>query len=162
MTDLAAVEVRVNGQPQQLEVRGSETLIETLRERLGVTSVRGTCGIGICGTCTVLVDGKIVSGCLTLSAGLDGSEIVTSEGLVEDGRLSRVQQAFVDAGAYQCSFCIPGFVLAVHERLSRDARPSMEEMRHQLAGNLCRCGTYPEILDAVAALIGTADEEETT
>lgn len=157
MSGTSAVEVSVNGEKHRVDVPGSEVLIDTLRDRFGVTSVRGTCGIGICGTCTVLVDGEIVSGCLTLTAALDGSEIMTSEGLLTDGRLSDVQQAFVDAGAYQCSFCIPGFVLAVHARLARDDIPSMEEMRHHLAGNLCRCGTYPEILDAVAALIDASE-----
>jgi len=148
------VQIEVNGEEHRFEVSGLEVLLDTLRDRLDLTSVRGTCGIGICGTCTVLVDGRLESGCLTLTASADGRSVVTSEGLVEGGQLSNVQQAFVDAGAYQCSFCIPGFVLAVHAGLREMPSASAEDMRHYLAGNLCRCGTYPQIMDAVERLLG--------
>lgn len=154
------VELRINGELRQLLVPGSEVLLETLGERLGITSVRGTCGIGICGTCTVLVDGDVLSGCLTLTASLHGATVVTSEGLINRGELSRVQQAFVDAGAFQCSFCIPGFVLAVHARLAQEPAPSRDDLRQYLAGNLCRCGTYPEILNAIDTLLSSGSPSE--
>lgn len=154
--DFAEVGLAVNGEEVRLPVRGDERLIETLREGVGLRSVRETCGIGVCGTCTVLVDGMPVSSCLMFTRQAVGRTVTTSEGLVgEDGTLDPVQEAFVDNGAYQCSFCIPAMVLTVRSYLDgRDgAGGSLEELRKYLGGNLCRCGSYPEILDAAAALL---------
>lgn len=150
-----AVSLHVNGEGVSATVEVGETLLHTLRERLGYTSPRGTCGIGVCGTCTVLVDGKVTSSCIMLTVQAAGREVTTSEGLRDaDGGLSSVQEAFVLKGAYQCSFCIPAMVLSVHAALAdeRVAR-NQESVREYLAGNLCRCGTYPEIMDAVADLV---------
>lgn len=161
MTDTTGTDVRlsvvlsVNGEDRTVAVDPGETLLETLRERLGLTSPRGTCGIGVCGTCTVLVDGKVASSCIMLTAQARERAVTTSEGLRgPSGELSAVQEAFVRRGAYQCSFCIPAMVLAVHaavadEEVGRDRN----SVREYLAGNLCRCGTYPEILEAVADLV---------
>lgn len=149
------VPLTVNGDAQSISVDVGETLLQTLRERLGYTSARETCGIGLCGACTVLVDGKVVSSCIMLTAQARDREVTTAEGLCgADGRLADVQQAFVSRGAYQCSFCIPAMALTVHAALADDeAGHDCDSVREYLAGNLCRCGTYPEILEAVTDLV---------
>ena len=123
------------------------TLVELLHQ-LGLTGARESCGQGLCGCCTVLVDGLAVSGCLYLAVRADGTKVTTIEHLDQAG-LSIVQQAFIEAGAFQCGFCTPGFVLMTHQLLERHSDPSGDDIRHYLSGNLCRCGTYPEILEAV-------------
>jgi aerobic-type carbon monoxide dehydrogenase small subunit (CoxS/CutS family) len=145
----------VNGASLDLSIPDDETLVHTLRDRLGLRSVRPTCGIGICGTCTVQVERAVVSSCLLLTRQVAGRAIVTSEGLIgDDGELSRIQQAFVDHGAYQCSYCIPGMVMTVDACLSENPDAGLGEVREYLAGNLCRCGTYVSILEAVSELVG--------
>lgn len=156
MTDSSVSDVvlSVNGEQHQVSVPVDEALVTTLNERLGFSSVRPTCGMGVCGTCTVQLDGAVASSCLLLTRQVAGRSITTSEGLVsDDGTLSRVQQAFVDRGAYQCSYCIPGMVVSVDACLSETPNASVEEIREYLAGNLCRCGTYVSILEAVADLV---------
>lgn len=154
MSSPTKVTLRVNGDEVPVEVHADEALVHTLRDRLGLRSVRPTCGLGICGTCTVQLDGAVVSSCLLLTAQVAGRSIVTSEGLTsDDGSLSRVQQAFVDHGAYQCSYCIPGMVVTVEACLAENPEASVEEIREYLAGNLCRCGTYVSILEAVTELV---------
>jgi aerobic-type carbon monoxide dehydrogenase small subunit (CoxS/CutS family) len=135
------VELVLNGRPAALEVRSDEMLLETLR-REGLRSVRETCGIGVCGACTVLVDGEPVSGCLTLAATVAGREVTTVEGLDESDPVLR---AFNDAHAFQCGWCTPGFLLSV-----KAMRPG-EDVREALGGNLCRCGCYAKIEEAVRA-----------
>jgi aerobic-type carbon monoxide dehydrogenase small subunit (CoxS/CutS family) len=147
------VELVVNGNPTTVGVRTEDTLLHTLRERLGLKSVRGTCGIGICGTCTVLVNGLPVSSCNALTVMHAGASITTSEGLAQDENLDEVQQAFIDEGAYQCSYCIPAMVLTVRSLLDRTESLDAASIREQLGGNLCRCGTYPQIMTAVESLI---------
>lgn len=157
------ISLTVNGQNRAVLTAPDETLLETLRNQLGFTSVRGTCQIGVCGSCTVLVDGKTVSSCIMLTAQARGRGITTSEGLCgADGALSVVQEAFIRRGAYQCSFCIPAMTLAVHAAVNDDeAGQDRATVREQLAGNLCRCGTYPEILDAVSDLIPIPQNDTT-
>jgi aerobic-type carbon monoxide dehydrogenase small subunit (CoxS/CutS family) len=147
------VELVVNGAPTTVGVRTEDTLLNTLREGLGLKSVRGTCGIGICGTCTVLVNGLPVSSCNALTVMHAGASIMTSEGLAEGENLDEVQQAFIDKGAYQCSYCIPAMVLTVRSILDRTESLDADSIREQLGGNLCRCGTYPQIMAAVESLI---------
>jgi aerobic-type carbon monoxide dehydrogenase small subunit (CoxS/CutS family) len=149
------VSLTVNGQDVQTEIESDETLLETLRNRLGYTAPRGTCQIGVCGTCTVLVEGKATSSCIMLAAQARGREVTTPEGLLGiDGQLSDVQEAFVRKGAYQCSFCIPAMVLSVHAALADETvENTVESIREYLAGNLCRCGTYPEVLEAVSDVV---------
>ena len=148
------VPFELNGVDRIVSVPTDETLLQTLRGSEGLTSVRGACGIGVCGSCTVLVDGRAVSSCIMLTAQAASRRVTTSEGLGgADGVLSRVQQAFVDRGAYQCSFCIPAMVLTVHAALEADPERGVDEIRHDLAGNLCRCGTYPQVLEAVMDLV---------
>jgi aerobic-type carbon monoxide dehydrogenase small subunit (CoxS/CutS family) len=152
-----SVELVVNERPTAVKVRTGDTLLHTLREELGLKSVRGTCGIGICGTCTVLVNGLPVSSCNALTVMHSGTSITTSEGLVHDGELDAVQRAFIDEGAYQCSYCIPAMVLTVRSLLDQQADLGPDSIREQLAGNLCRCGTYPRIMAAVESLIADRD-----
>ena len=147
------ITVEINGTVHKLDVPPAETLVETLRDRLGLHSVRTTCGIGVCGTCTVLLDGKPVSSCLMLTAMAAGRSLVTAEGLAatEDG--VSVQEAFVEHQAFQCSFCIPAMTLSVRALLDEQPDADEEAVREHLSGNLCRCGTYPQILQAAGVLL---------
>jgi aerobic-type carbon monoxide dehydrogenase small subunit (CoxS/CutS family) len=138
----------VNSAEHELEV-GMRTLLEVLRDDLGLVGAKEGCGIGMCGACTVLVDGQPISGCLMLAAQAAGREIVTIEGLAQDGKLHPVQQAFIDNAAFQCAYCTPGFVLSAVALLAENPHPTAEEIRDYLTGNLCRCGSYPNILKAV-------------
>lgn len=139
------VALRLNGSPAELECEPDEMLVEVLR-REGLGSVRATCRIGVCGACTVLVDGEPVSGCLTLAPQIDGRDVTTVEGL---GGADPVQRAFLDAHAFQCGWCTPGFVLTVKALLDENPDPSEAEITEALGGNLCRCGSYVKIVDAV-------------
>jgi aerobic-type carbon monoxide dehydrogenase small subunit (CoxS/CutS family) len=143
------ITIRVNGRDEVLDVGADETLLEALRRELLLMSVREACGIGVCGSCTVLRDGEPVSSCLVLAGLADGWSIETVESLSADGDLHPIQQAFVEHTAFQCSFCTPGFVLATKALLAETARPTPSEVRHYLAGNLCRCGSYQNIEAAV-------------
>lgn len=139
------VAVRVNTKPVELESRADETLLVALR-RVGLRSVRETCGIGVCGACTVLIDGTPMSSCLVLTPAAAGHEITTAESLGDD---DPVALAFQEANAFQCGYCTPGFVLTARALLAENPNPSDEEIRHALAGNLCRCGSYLKIAKAV-------------
>jgi carbon-monoxide dehydrogenase small subunit len=143
------VALRVNGEACEADVWEGESLLYMLRERLGYPGSKNACEQGECGSCSVLLDGKLVCACLVLAAQADGHDVVTVEGLVEDGRLHRVQEAFVAAGAVQCGFCTPGLVVAAADLLDRNPEPSEDEIREALSGNLCRCTGYAKILDAV-------------
>ncbi|MGH6894886.1 MAG: (2Fe-2S)-binding protein [Dongiaceae bacterium] len=153
----AAVALRVNGRERSLSVPTDETLLVTLRERLGLTGAKLGCNQGVCGACTVLVDGKVVRGCLELSANCSDAAVTTIEGLANGRALTEVQQAFTMAGAVQCGFCIPGMVLAVTALLAEKPDPTIADIRAGLAGNLCRCSGYRKVIDAVlAAAAGAA------
>lgn len=143
-----------NGSPAAVDAPIGQPLLTTLRDDLGIRSARGTCGVGVCGTCTVLVDGRAASACLLMTQQVDGRRVETSEGLVgADGDLDEVQDAFLGANAFQCSFCIPAMVLTVKAHLDEHPDATAEDVRHALGGNLCRCGSYPEILAAVDELV---------
>jgi len=142
--------LNVNGSRHEVQ-EGTRTLLEVLRDDLGLVGTKEGCGIGMCGACTVLVDGKPVSGCLTLAAQVADKEIVTVEGLAKDGRLHPIQQAFIDERAFQCAYCTPGFILSTMALLEENPDPSDDEIREYLAGNLCRCGSYQNIMKAVSA-----------
>ena len=143
------IELTVNGESLEADVWAGESLLYVLRERLGLPGSKNACEQGECGSCSVLLDGKLVCACLVLAAQADGHEVVTVEGLAEDGRLHRVQDAFVAAGAVQCGFCTPGLVVAAADLLQRTPDPSDDEIREALSGNLCRCTGYAKIIDAV-------------
>jgi aerobic carbon-monoxide dehydrogenase small subunit len=136
----------LNGEAVSAQVAPHESLVEVLRGDFGLNGARESCGQGMCGCCTVLVNGLAVSGCLYLASLVEGAEVST----VEDGKeLDAVQQAFIDASAFQCGFCTPGFVLMTRQLLDEIPDPSEDQIRHYLSGNLCRCAAYPEIIEAV-------------
>lgn len=142
------IQLRVNGEERVLDVADDELLLDALHRRLDLTSVREGCGVGACGACTVLVDGKSASGCLVLASRCDGKDIVTSEGL---GAAHPVVSSFVDCGALQCGYCIPGFVLMTTELLGENPQPDEQAIHEHLEGNICRCATYTDIVRAVHA-----------
>ena len=145
------IALRLNGRQEKLEIDDADTLLEMLRERFKLWSVRESCGVGACGTCTVLLDGKPVSSCFLLAARVAGRDILTLEGLSQDDKLHPIQEAFVSERALQCAYCTPGFVLSVKALLEENPNPSDEEIKEYLAGNLCRCAGYADILRAVRA-----------
>jgi carbon-monoxide dehydrogenase small subunit len=139
----------LNGEPVAAEIGPHHNLVEVLQREFNLFGARESCGQGMCGCCTVLVNGIAVSGCLYLAAFVDGAEVTTVEHLAGGAGLSPVQEAFIEAGAFQCGFCTPGFVLMTTQLLERHPDPDDDQIRHYLSGNLCRCGAYPEILGAV-------------
>jgi len=140
---------KLNGREVEVEAHPTDVLSKILRSKLGVTSVRGGCGRGDCGVCTVIIDGRAVHSCLTIMAQIENSEIITLEGLMRDGDLSPLQRRFVESGAIQCGFCTPGMILAATALLSVNPNPSIEEIKDYLRGNLCRCTGYKQIIEAV-------------
>jgi aerobic carbon-monoxide dehydrogenase small subunit len=150
------ISLRVNGEEREAEVWAGESLLYMLRERLGLPGSKNACEQGECGSCSVLLDGKLVCACLVLAAQAEGHEVVTVEGLAGDDGLHRVQEAFVEAGAVQCGFCTPGLVVATAALLERRPAPSDDEIREALSGNLCRCTGYAKIFDAVRLAAGQA------
>jgi carbon-monoxide dehydrogenase small subunit len=143
------IALTVNGEAREADVWEGESLLFALRERLGLPGSKNACEQGECGSCSILLDGTLVCACLVLAAQADGHEIVTVEGLAEQDRLHRVQEAFVETGAVQCGFCTPGFVVAAADLLARAPHPTDDELREALSGNLCRCTGYAKIFDAV-------------
>ena len=147
-TTSTLIQFRLNGEPVSRQVEPHHTLLELVRE-CGLHGARESCGQGLCGCCTIVVNGHAVTGCIYPAMHAEGAEVGTIEGLEQDGQLDPVQQAFMDAGALQCGFCTPGFILMARQLLQQNSEPSDHEIRHFLAGNLCRCGAYPEIIEAV-------------
>lgn len=145
---MSRIEMVVNGDQHDLEVADDALLLDILRERVGTTSVREGCGVGACGACTVLVDGRSVSSCTARAVRYDGATVTTSEGLAED---DDVVASFVECGAMQCGYCIPGFVMMTHELLAENRSPSRDDVVEHLEGNICRCGTYEEICQGALA-----------
>jgi len=145
------IRITVNGEARELAVESHWTLLETVREQLGLTGSKEGCGTGDCGACSMIVDGRLITSCLMLAPEADGSEVQTIEGLARNGELHPVQQAFIDSGGVQCGFCTPGMILASKALLERNPRPSLEDVRLGLAGNLCRCTGYAKIYEAVLA-----------
>jgi carbon-monoxide dehydrogenase small subunit len=143
------ISLKVNGTRHELAVEPRRTLAELLREDLGLTGTKKGCGIGDCGACTVLLDGVATFSCLTLAIQADACEVETVEGLAKNGKLNRLQQAFVDQGAIQCGFCSPGMLMMATELLRRDGKPSEQDIRRAISGNLCRCTGYQKIVEAI-------------
>jgi len=138
----------LNGSRTEMLVQTHENLIELLG-RLDLYGARESCGQGLCGCCTVIVDGKAVSGCLYLAIFLDGTQVRTIEGMADGDTLSPEQEAFIEAGAFQCGYCTPGFILMTRQLLDENPDPDDDAIKHYLSGNLCRCGAYLEIMEAV-------------
>lgn len=154
---MARVTLTVNDRQVTLDVHPGERLVATLRDRLGLTGTKEGCGVGECGACTVVVDGDAVNSCLVLTVQCDGAAILTVEGLAPAGQLSRLQRAFLEHGAVQCGFCTPGMLMSATALLARNPRPTREEIRAALAGNLCRCTGYEQIVQAVEAVANEAE-----
>ncbi len=146
------IKLTVDGVTSELLIEPQRTLLEVLRENLELTGTKEGCGLGDCGACTVLMDGKPVLSCLTLAVEAQGKDILTIEGLAHEGKLHPVQQAFVDHGAIQCGFCTSGFVLAGKAFLDENPNPTEEEVRQAVAGHLCRCTGYTKIVEAILAV----------
>ena len=144
-----AIRLTVNGTPHEVEVPTYRTLLDCLRNDLGLTGSKEGCGVGVCGACTVLLSGQLISSCIALAVFADGHEVTTIEGLSQDERLHPVQQAFVDAGGFQCGICTPGQVVSAKALLDANPHPSDDEIREWMTGNLCRCTGYYKILESV-------------
>jgi carbon-monoxide dehydrogenase small subunit len=140
------IQFKLNGEAVSAQVAPHESLVEVLRDAFGLYGARESCGQGLCGCCTVLVDGTAVSGCLYLGTLAENAEVQTVEG----GKgLDAVQEAFIESAAFQCGFCTPGFILMTRQLLDEIPEPSEDEIKHYLSGNLCRCAAYPQIIEAV-------------
>ena len=143
------INLSVNGAPRTALIEGHESLLEVLREHLGLAGTKNACEQGECGSCSIWLDGEVVNSCLVLAAQADGAEVRTVEGLTREGRLHPVQEAFLDAGAVQCGFCTPGLLVGATDLLARTPHPDEETIREALAGHLCRCTGYQKIVAAV-------------
>jgi carbon-monoxide dehydrogenase small subunit len=150
-----AITTTINGRREEITVNPHQTLLEFLRDDLKLKGAVEGCSVGVCGSCTVLIDGKPVSSCLTLAANIEGKSVTTIEGLSQNGELDPVQQAFLKYQAFQCGFCTTGMIMAVKGLLNAHPHPNEAETRDYLSGNLCRCGTYKEVLAAVKELSGS-------
>jgi carbon-monoxide dehydrogenase small subunit len=157
MVETRPIAVTVNGRRRTLDVTVHHSLLDVLRDDLELTGTKECCLVGECGACTVSLDGRIVDSCLVLAVEADGGEVTTVEGLARDGRLSPLQQAFLDKGAAQCGFCIPGQLMAAQALLAGNPHPTVPEIQEGLAGNLCRCAGYQQITEAVLAAAEASD-----
>jgi aerobic-type carbon monoxide dehydrogenase small subunit (CoxS/CutS family) len=149
MIESVTIDLRINGEVHSLEVETKRTLLEVLRQDLLLTGTKRGCNQGVCGACSILVDGNSIRSCLSLAVAMQGRDIVTIEGLSNGALLDRVQRAFLDAGAIQCGFCMPGMIISAKGLLNRNPRPSREEIRNALGNNICRCSGYVKVIDAV-------------
>ena len=148
------VHYTINGEQRDAYIEPNRTLLEVVRDDLRLTGAKEGCGTGDCGACSMIVDGKLVTSCLMLAPQADGAEIETIEGLARDGTLHPLQQTFIDTGAVQCGFCIPGMILAGKVLLDRNLAPDEQQIREAIAGNLCRCTGYTKIVEAISAAAG--------
>jgi len=149
MTVARTISFTLNGEKVSARIASHHSLLEVVRDEFSLYGARESCGQGLCGCCTLIVDGRAVSGCLFLAAFADGARVETIEYLDRDNVLDPVQEAFIEHGAFQCGFCTPGFVLMAHQLLKQHPDPSDDDIRHYLSGNLCRCAAYPEVIEAV-------------
>ena len=149
MTSENIVSMTINGEKRDITVYGTETLLSILRDKLGLTGTKRGCNQGVCGACTIIVDGAAVRSCLSIAGLCDGADVITVEGLTVDRVLSPIQQAFAEKGAVQCGFCTSGMLLAVNVLLERTPDPTVEEIKEGISGNLCRCSGYRKVIDAV-------------
>ncbi len=147
-----SVEIRINGEPTVLEIKPNETLLETLRNRLELTGAKEGCGLGACGSCTVMVNGTPMRSCITLTAELAGAEVVTIEGLADGDALHPLQESFMDKGAVQCGFCTSGMIMTAKGLLERNPQPTKNEIVKTVSSNICRCTGYKKIVEAVESV----------
>ncbi len=151
------ITLNVNGETVEAAVEPNRTLVQLLREDLGLTGTKHGCGLGDCGACTVILNGKPVNSCLVLAVQANGGDVITIEGLAENGKLHPIQPAFVDKGAIQCGFCSPGMILSAKALLESNSRPTEHEIRTAISGNLCRCTGYQKIVEAIQEVAKTID-----
>jgi len=147
------VRLLVNGEEYDLQLEANRLLLQVLRDEIGLTGTKEGCSIGVCGACSVIIDGRLVSSCLTLAAGCQGKSIETIEGLAKDGKLHPLQQAFIEYGGFQCGICTPGQIMAAKALLDENPKPSEDEVKEWMSGNLCRCTGYYKILESVMAVV---------
>jgi carbon-monoxide dehydrogenase small subunit len=152
--DLHQISLTVNGKQHNVSVPARRTLVDLLRYDIGLTGTKEACSVGVCGACTILLDGRIVASCITLAVQADGAEITTIEGIGTPEHLSPLQQAFIDCGGFQCGICTPGQIVAATALLNENAKPSEDEIKEWLMGNLCRCTGYYQIIDSVKQASG--------
>ena len=157
---MAKLDFTVNGERTELEVSDGARLVDVLREQLLLTGTKEGCGVGECGACTVIVNGNAVCSCITLAAGLNGANVVTIEGVSQNGELDEIQQAILDHHALQCGFCTPGIVMSAKALLDRNPNPTTAEIQEAIAGNLCRCTGYQQVIDAIADAAERRAEQE--
>jgi len=153
-TDLHQISLTVNGQQHNLSVPARRTLVDLLRYDMGLTGTKEACSVGVCGACTVMLDGRIIASCITLAVQADGADITTIEGVGTPEHLSPVQQAFIDCGGFQCGICTPGQIVAATALLDENAKPTEDEIKEWLMGNLCRCTGYYQIIESVQKASG--------
>ncbi len=151
------VSFTVNGDPVEILVEPWQTLMDALRDELQLTGTKEGCSNGNCGACTVMLNGRAIDSCCMLAAEVEGQDVITIEGLAKGGELDPLQRAFIDYGALQCGFCIPGFLVSARAYLNTNPHPSEDEIRHAIAGNLCRCTGYDKIVRAIQHVAGTTD-----
>jgi carbon-monoxide dehydrogenase small subunit len=152
--DPHTVKLKINGNDYEVSVPARRTLVDMIRYDIGLTGTKEACSVGVCGACTVMLDGKIVASCITLAVQADGAEITTIEGLGTPDNLSPMQQAFIDCGGFQCGICTPGQIVAATALLNENAKPTEDEIKAWLMGNLCRCTGYYQIIDSVKKATG--------
>ncbi len=150
------IRLKVNGKDYDLTVPAQRLLVDCLRYDLGLTGTKESCSVGVCGACTVLLNGKIVASCISLAVAADGAEITTIEGLADDQRLHPIQQSFIDHGGFQCGICTPGQIMAAKSLLDENPEPTEDEIKDWMMGNLCRCTGYYKILESIAHGIAAA------
>jgi aerobic carbon-monoxide dehydrogenase small subunit len=148
-TQTIPVSFTLNGQSQEIDVEPHELLLDVIRERLGLTGAKRSCDVEVCGACTLLVDGRPVSACTTLAFEVRGRSVLTIEGLAGNGKLHPLQEAFIEHGGFQCGFCTPGMILAAKALLDENPKPSEEELKHFMHGNICRCTGYKKIIESI-------------
>jgi aerobic carbon-monoxide dehydrogenase small subunit len=153
MTSYHHITLKVNGETEAVDVPANMTMLVMLREKLGMTGVKNGCAAGECGACTVLMNGEPVNSCMVLAAECDGAEVITVEGLSQDGQLIKLQEMLIEKGGVQCGFCTPGMLISAYALLQRNPDPTEPEIREALVGNLCRCTGYVRIVDAVKATV---------
>jgi aerobic carbon-monoxide dehydrogenase small subunit len=147
------IEIKVNGVMHEVDVQPWDTLLDVIRDKLGLTGTKEGCGLGECGACTVIMNGKTVNSCLVLAVEADGKQITTIEGLAEGDKLHPIQQAFIDIGGLQCGFCTPGMIISAKAMLDENPNPTEEEIRRGISGNFCRCTGYTKIIQSIQAAV---------
>ncbi|MAN94720.1 MAG: (2Fe-2S)-binding protein [SAR202 cluster bacterium] len=152
------VRLKINGADHELDIPARRLLVDCIRYDIGLTGTKESCSVGVCGACAVLVDGEMYASCITLAAAVDGAEIITIEGIAENGNLHPVQQAFIDHGGFQCGICTPGQVIAAKSLLEENPTPTEDEIKEYMMGNLCRCTGYYGILNSIAAAAETINK----